>query len=412
MGAFLHFNIMRVKVLKSDSMKSSHINNGERMRYRNLLFIHLIFLILLLNTSCLNKTTAPSQARWVPTLFSTEQRGVVYRKTGSDFDGVIRVDCSFYDKAGKVLLKFDTSHCSLLSEQGLIVSRGKEAISVQKLNKTVVWEKPQFGHHDLYVSPKNKRIVSVVRNKNLSGRDEIWHDGVRVYSPEGQLLFSWDTADHIEEIQQLLSSSKESIAKRYYIDDDARKIGIKINSASLLEDHPQQQDFKEFSDDNVILSLNQLSLILIVDFKTQKIVWSYKLNDDFGYGVHAVRPLKNGRFLFFDNRSIFNGLPIKAKALPQVVELDPITKKRIWVYPYEKERAILSENGCSAHEMPNGHILISYEENHSVVEVTRSGEIVWEWFPYLLEAEGARSPIVHAEAMTWDEFNQFLKTAK
>jgi hypothetical protein len=109
---------------------------------------------------------------------------------------------------------------------------------------------------------------------------------------------------------------------------------------------------------------------------------------------------------------MFNGLPIKAKALPQVVELDPITKKRVWVYPSEKERTLISENGCSAYPMPNGHLLISYEDNKSVVEVTRHGEIVWEWFPYNLDAEGARSTVVHAEALTWDEFNLFLKNAK
>lgn len=345
-------------------------------------------------------------------MFNPKFKGVLHRKIGEDFDGVIRLNCSFYDKKGKLLLNFDASHCLLLEKKGWILSRSQKSLVMQTLKKSILWERPQAGHHDFFISSQKQWIVSVVRKKYPSGSEEVWHDGVHIYDLKGQLLFSWHSQDHFSELQKLWPEKDQDISKTYYIDDSLRKIGIKINSSFLLENHPLQKDFPEFADGNMVISLNQLSLIIIVNPKTQKIVWSHRLGDDFGYGVHSIRSLKNGRFLFFDNKSIFNGLPAKLKALAQIVELDPITKKRVWVYPQDVEHAMHAIDGCSAFELPNGNILISYESNHSIIEITKQGEIVWEWFPHILDEEGGRAETADIQGITWDQFNQFIANSK
>lgn len=370
-----------------------------------------ILFILFLGMGCLPGTKKQETFRSKATTFAPHLKGVIYRKAGADFDGVVRLNCTFFDKQGKLLLKFDASHCLLLHEQGWILSRSQKALVMQTLNRSVIWERPQFSHHDLFISPQHKKIVSVVRKKDNTDQNEIWHDGVHIYDLKGQLLFSWFSQDHWQEIQKLWPEGDRPISRQHYIDDTSKKIGIKINSAFILEDHPLRQEFPEFQDDNLVLSLNQLSLIIIVNPKTKKIVWSHRLSDDFGYGVHSVRMTPRGSFLFFDNRSIFNGQPSKVKALAQIVELDPVTKKRIWVYPRPSE-AIQAIDGSAAFETPGGNILISYESNYSLVEVTRNGEIVWEWFPHILDEEGKPIETADIQAISWEEFNRFIKNTK
>jgi hypothetical protein len=402
-----------IKVLGLYKLMSRRAPTGLFMKKLRLLIFNVQISIMILAISgCLFQEGVSLQKRFKPTGFKPENRGVVYRKRGADYDGVIRFECFFFNKEGKLLLSIDRSDCALDSQNGNVILSENNFLKTRKLSGELIWEIPLFTHHDLFFSKKMKTIATVLRKKYLYKKNEIWYDSVNLYHADGRLLSSWNTFDKEKDLQKVLGITRDQLEARHYLDDKNRRIGTKINSASLIENHPYKHKDKSFQDGNVLISLNQLSLIIIVEPKSGDIVWSFKLSDKLGYGVHSIRQLKDGNFLFFENRASYDGEEVRHFSMPQVVKFNPILKKRIWRYPQDKNNTFYSIDGCSVFEMPNGHLLISYEKNKSVVEITREGEIVWEWFPELTVETGDRAEVMNVESLSWQEFREFLEKSK
>lgn len=190
-----------------------------------------------------------------------------------------------------------------------------------------------------------------------------------------------------------------------YVDDEGRNIGNKVNSVDVLVDHPEKDRNPVFEDGNVILSLNHSSSLIIVSRKTGEILWSYRLSKDIFQGAHSVRFNNNGNLIFFENRGLVPGHGDVTRA--RVVELDPISKERVWSHPKIVEEAMTCPSGCSAYELPNSNILISYQPNKSVVEITRDGEIVWEWFSQRQKANGLRQDYKNVKRFTNEDIKKF-----
>jgi outer membrane protein assembly factor BamB len=88
--------------------------------------------------------------------------------------------------------------------------------------------------------------------------------------------------------------------------------------------------------------------------------------------------LPSGRMLVFDN-----GL---RRGYTRVVEVDPMNGEIVWQYPTEPDAKFLSEYRGGSQRLANGNTLICESERGHVIEVTREGEIVWEfWNPELTE---------------------------
>jgi hypothetical protein len=81
--------------------------------------------------------------------------------------------------------------------------------------------------------------------------------------------------------------------------------------------------------------------------------------------------LENGHIIVFDN-----GVRRKYS---RVVEVDPLSKAIVWQYISEPPEDFYSGTKGSAQRLPNGNTLICESNKGHVFEVTRGGEIVWEW---------------------------------
>jgi hypothetical protein len=134
--------------------------------------------------------------------------------------------------------------------------------------------------------------------------------------------------------------------------------------------------------------------ILIIDKRTGDIRWRW------GKGIlaHPHNPtlLENGNILVYDNGNHRRLHPLDYS---RVVEVNPSTRKIEWEYKAKSLDDFYSSIVSSAQRLPNGNTLICEGHPGRVFEVTREGEMVWEFtnpFYYPHEMFGPSNQIFRA----------------
>jgi hypothetical protein len=131
---------------------------------------------------------------------------------------------------------------------------------------------------------------------------------------------------------------------------------------------------------DLLISVKHLNLIGVVDIRRGQLVWSW------GPGVleyqHHPSVLQNGNILVYDNGS--------ASERTRILEIDPRSKKIVWTYGERAEQHFFSIGLGGVEALANGNILIADSTNGRLFEITREGEIVWEFFNPVLDERGQR----------------------
>jgi len=89
---------------------------------------------------------------------------------------------------------------------------------------------------------------------------------------------------------------------------------------------------------------------------------------------HHASALANGNVQIFDNGMHRIGMPFS-----RVVEVDPSNSTVVWEFAGEPPESFFSGHISGADRQPNGNVLICEGAGGRLFEVTRRGEIVWEW---------------------------------
>ena len=127
------------------------------------------------------------------------------------------------------------------------------------------------------------------------------------------------------------------------------------------------------ADGSIMISLRHISTVLIIDRGSGAVTW--KLGPPLIAQQHAPNELPNGNILIFDNGAHRQDHPLPHS---RVIEVDRFTKDIVWSYgPTSGPGALNNPN--SAELLSNGHVLIADENNNRVIEITRSGHIVWQY---------------------------------
>jgi hypothetical protein len=78
-----------------------------------------------------------------------------------------------------------------------------------------------------------------------------------------------------------------------------------------------------------------------------------------------------------------------------VVEVERATGKVAWSYEGDPPESFFSWNVSNAEELPNGNLLVCQGATGRLFEVTREGEVAWEWFsPYRGQMAGRSSALI------------------
>lgn len=154
-----------------------------------------------------------------------------------------------------------------------------------------------------------------------------------------------------------------------------------------------------FQAGNWFLSFRNVNLIVILDKETKEIIWSW------GPGElerqHSPKMLNNGNILIYDNG--FN------RGYTRVIELDPVKKEIVWEYKTNPPELFFSQSGGYAQRLPNENTLITDWEGGLVFEITKKGEIVWEWFNPEINEEGKRHTIYRMVRYPKDKIDKLLE---
>jgi len=185
----------------------------------------------------------------------------------------------------------------------------------------------------------------------IGGKKVIWADGIQEVTPEGEVVWEWKSLDHMKPeewpICPLCPRSEWTHAN------------------SVLE----------MPDGNIMMCCRHISRIFIIDKKTGDIIWRW------GEGelAHPHDPtlVGNGNILLFDNGGHRqDGSDI---SWSRALEVNLKTGKIEWEYRGNPPMEFYSGLCAGCQRLPNGNTLICETMHGRIIEVTREGEIVWEF---------------------------------
>lgn len=258
-------------------------------------------------------------------------------------------------------------------------------------DSAIKWKKEMIAHHDIAIADNEDVYVLSWKDKLVFVRGlplPIMEDYVLVFSPSGELkkeisvynIFKKDIpfssvlqgyfcmfkyALNPATVMDLFNPHK-TMNKRL---DVLRRIRVDVfhdNRIQIIN-----RDINGLcKKGDLLLSLRNMNLIAIVDPEKEKLIWKWGSgNIDM---QHYPSLLDNGNILVFDNGP--------HRGYSRILEINPLTGKIIWQYKTNPPQDFFSPYEGSCQRLPNGNTLICESGKGRVFEVTKDGEMVWEFY--------------------------------
>lgn len=264
------------------------------------------------------------------------------------------------------------SYSTLLDDGQIIAICIGQRIVKLDAESNIIWRTNLGVHHDIEILPDGSVLVPV-KNYYKYNSMNVMFDHIALLSDKGKFIKEWSTWKHLEKLQKLHPpTALDMPGVKNKIKGGARSEEYHyyhLNSVQSLKETALGKKDKRFQKGNILVCLRNVSLICILDKDTEDIVWSW------GVGVldwpHMPRMLENGNILIFDNGT--------HRSYSRIIEIDPVSEKIVWQYRGTKSEPFYTEFRGSSQRLPNGNTLICESDNGRVFEVTREGEIVWEF---------------------------------
>jgi outer membrane protein assembly factor BamB len=150
---------------------------------------------------------------------------------------------------------------------------------------------------------------------------------------------------------------------------------IHSNTAEFV-DHPHLVGRHPlYAPGNVLLTSRRQNTIAMIEWQSNELLWAWGQGEILG--PHDATVLENGNILLFDNGN-------KEREWSRVIELDPLEGEVVWSYGGDGTRRIFTLSRGTCQRLANGNTLITESNEGRAIEVTRAGDIVWEFLnPHL-----------------------------
>jgi len=292
------------------------------------------------------------------------------------------------------------------------------------------WQRPDYpaGYYSPSFTPSatgGRTLVLTHTNHRLPEiADALLEDDRLIeLAPDGEVLWEWIAGEHIDELELGADARAAIQAAPGFSRARGSLDWLHVNSATYVGPNRwYDAGDARFAPDNVIISSRQASLIAIVA-RDGSIVW--QIGPDFSaseelsaigqiIGQHHAHLIPEGlpgagNLMVFDNggssgygspTSIApSGQGIYARATSRIVEIDPTTLERVWAY---QSPGFFSTNISSAQRLPNGNTLITEGAPGRMFEVTREGEIVWEYMSGFFAGPRRSNSVYRAYRVPYD----------
>jgi uncharacterized protein (UPF0248 family) len=244
-------------------------------------------------------------------------------------------------------------------------------------NGKVLWEvrHPDHHHHGILLRNGNvllhcmaevpddiaRRVTGGMVESNMqSGQyaprpqadaGKMYSDYLAEVTPDGRTVWQWRTWEHLDPAADGISEVQAP-----------RTLWAQGNSVY------------ELPDGDILASYRPTSTVIRISRSTGKIIW--KLGTPTVAGQHAPTLLENGNILIFDNgpHRLDDSVPYS-----RVIEINPATNEIAWKYQDKPTWNFFSPRMGYAQRLPNGNTLITESSFGRFFEVTKEGEIVWEY---------------------------------
>lgn len=290
------------------------------------------------------------------------------------------------------------------SPRGTHLTLGRRALYELDGQGNLLWEAPSANyHHDVHVGADGL-ITTMAHHKRA-----VTHQGVSVQVTDDLLLQMTAEGELLREVSILDLLGPEIIdpklldqlvlQQRDGQDPDLDLLGevlavdnaadvFHLNSVVVLD-----RDIGVGKLGDWLISLRSLDLVLILDPVTSLVVWRWDAGREFLDRPHRPALLDNGNLLIFDNGW--------RRGHSRVIELDPRSEEIVWRYSAQPPEAFFSKRGGMAEALPGGNVLITEADRGRLFEVTRAGQVVWEFLnPIRDQRKAKRQTIYRAWRMT------------
>ncbi|GFM79789.1 hypothetical protein PSCICN_04810 [Pseudomonas cichorii] len=311
---------------------------------------------------------------------------------------------------GRVLLQLSEKDPGKLGAAGNGLSN--QSIGELDWNGQVVWQwgdKAPGGaaqqHHDQRRLSNGNTLVLANKVHKVAGFKvpQVIDDVIYEVSPAGEVKWQWLASEHLKEF----GFTAEQLKLVHATDNPDY---LHINNLSVVGPNKWfDAGDKRFHPDNLVVDSRNANFIAIIDKASGKVVWHLGPNlpaIDRKTALQVPRPVDQfvgqhdahiiaaglpgaGNVLVFDNQGSagYPSVPLGLNSGSRVLEIDPITRQVVWQYTAANSRqpgwAFYSSFISSARRLPNGNTLIDEGMNGRFFQVTREGEIVWEYVsPY------------------------------
>ncbi len=279
-------------------------------------------------------------------------------------------------------------HVEPRPDGSLFVLTKDRDITKYDFDSQLVWRHRMRAHHDLAFHEDGRIFVLARRRHHWRYRGEripVLADSVAVLSPEGELLETHELLPLFGDAipAHRLARNRDALGDEEALARLVRAGGVgdvlHTNSIELL--HREIPGVAPAG--SILVSFRALSRIAILDADASRVLFTW------GEGElqqqHDARQLPNGNLMVFDN-----GI---ARRRSRAIELDPVTREIVWQYTDDD---LFSRIRGGAQPLPNGNVLITESEEGHALEVTRGGELVWEyWNPDVRAGHPPRRAVIY-----------------
>ena len=235
-------------------------------------------------------------------------------------------------------------------------------------DSNVIWSYLAHTHHDFDVAPDGRILAltnafSADRLDGMGKLDEPYlEDFVVVLSPDGKELKKVS-------LTRALASSRFNLL-HLAIPSYALGDPLHANSVQYITAE-QAKNFPFAKEGDVLVSFRDMSALAVVSLETGEMVWAMR-----GPWLwqHDASLQASGRITLFDNLGGF-----RDGNAARVLEVDPKSGAVTWSYQGNESQPLHSPLRSSAETLGNGNVLITESDGGRILEVTRDGQIVWNF---------------------------------
>ncbi|MDJ0868695.1 MAG: arylsulfotransferase family protein [Myxococcota bacterium] len=248
----------------------------------------------------------------------------------------------------------------------------------------VIWKRRVAAHHDVERTPRGQLLTLTSRFRRIPAVHRgawIEDNSLALLTPDGELVEDASFFDLLRAAPDRFRLQRLAVLER----DGALEMDLFHANSVEWMDHPGLAgEHPLYAPSNLLTCVRNQDSIVVIDWDRKRLVWAW------GRGVlsrpHHPTVIENGNILVFDNGPF--------RRWSRVVEVDPRRDEIVWEYRAPRPEDFFSGGRGSNQRLPNGNTLIADSDSGRAFEVTREGEIVWEFLTPHIDDEGHRATII------------------